>query len=456
MNKINLTEKTYSLLLFGATFLVLLIFAYWFAVERVLFEDASVVLFKILNYKTFYITNYRFISAFIELPVVIGVKLNLSVKVIVYLFSFGYFIPEFIISFLLIFILKDYKNLLVLLLLLTVLNNFDFYYTYAEFHKGINLSVLFLSMLQHKNNFITKLILYYTCLLFLYFIILFCHPLMAIVVLFIFFYQYVENKIDIVDLKRFVFFAVITFVLKSVFFRTGYETQKMKLTITFIKDNILLEGFLSQCIHHNFIFASIFLTVFFFLLVKNKRQLLSVFAAFSFGYFIMICLIFGKFKFDYYGEYLFKPLVFFVAVILVHQFDFKLKANQLLLSVVIIISLSKIYHYRKILCSHTNRYKEILKVMHDNNINKALISNKAYTFDMFDDRWASSFESTLLDKIVYDSDTSSTFYITYCLACNEKDINTTKTFIDNDDVDNPPYFNIPSENYIVIDSLLIK
>ena len=87
-------EKKYSILLFSFSFLVLLIFAYLFAVERVLFEDASIAIFKLLNYKRFYITNHRFISALIEIPALIGVKYNASVKTIVYLFSYGYFLPE--------------------------------------------------------------------------------------------------------------------------------------------------------------------------------------------------------------------------------------------------------------------------------------------------------------------------------------------------------------------------
>ena len=95
--------------------------------------------------------------------------------------------------------------------------------------------------------------------------------------------------------------------------------------------------------------------------------------------------------------------------------------------------------------------------MHTNNIKKALISKqKGYNFDLFDDRWASSFESVLLDKIIYNSDTSSTFCITYCMSCCIENNQKIRSFIDNDEITYPPYFNLPQEKFIVIDSLLVK
>ena len=450
-------EKKYFILLFSFSFLVLLVFAYLFAVERVLFEDASIAIFKLLNYKRFYITNHRFISALIEIPALIGVKYNASVKTIVYLFSYGYFLPELFIIISLVFILEDYKSLLVLLLLLVVLNNFGFYYTYAEYHKGINLSVLFFSMVYNEERFKEHQKIYNVCLAAIYIVILFCHPLMCIIFFFIYLYFYVEKKIDAQTLKRSVAFILITTALKTLLFRSSYDTQKMKLSITFIKDNKMLEGFSQQLFHHNFVFALFFIFAIFILVRQKKRKLLLLFSVFSFGYFTMICMVFGRGTFDYYGEYLFKPLVFFVAIVIVHQSNFKLKANQLFFAILVVISLSKIYHYRKILTDHTTRYKYILSVMHTNNIKKALISKqKGYNFDLFDDRWASSFESVLLDKIIYNSDTSSTFCITYCMSCCIENNQKIRSFIDNDEITYPPYFNLPQEKFIVIDSLLVK
>ena len=452
-----MSEKKYSILLFTILFSVLLLFAYLFAVERVLFEDASIAIFKLLNYKRFYITNYRFISALIEIPALIGVKYNASVKTIIYLFSYGYFLPELFIILILIFVLKDYMSLLILLLLLVVLNNFGFYYTYAEYHKGINLSVLFFSMLNNEDRFRENPKVYYVCLVALYIVILFCHPLMCIIFFFLSFYLYAEKKIDLQKLKKSAVFILITTALKTLLFRSDYDTQKMKLSITFIKDNKMLEGFTQQLFHHNFVFAVFFIFAIFILIRQNKRKLLLLFSLFSFGYFIMICMLFGRAKFDYYGEYLFKPLVFFIAVIIVHQSDFKLKINQLFFAILVMISLSKIYHYRKILTDHTTRYKDILRVMHTHNIKKAIISKQqGYDFDLFDDRWASSYESVLLDKIIYNSDTSSTFCITYCLSCCIENNQEIRLFIDNDEKTYPPYFNLPMEKYIVIDSLMVK
>lgn len=44
-------EKQYSTIVFGIAFSILLLFAYLFAIERVLFQDASVMIFKIINEK---------------------------------------------------------------------------------------------------------------------------------------------------------------------------------------------------------------------------------------------------------------------------------------------------------------------------------------------------------------------------------------------------------------------
>lgn len=448
-------EKQYSTIVFGIAFSILLLFAYLFAIERVLFQDASVMIFKIINEKKTYVTNYRFISAFIELPSLIAIKYNLSVKIIVYIYSFAFFIPEIITASILVFVLKDYKNLLVLILLLVVLNNFDFYYTYAEFHKGINLCVLFLSIIQNRS-WIQKQTLILS-LLGLYIIILFCHPLTVVCILFIFVYLYVNKDISFRQTLLSGILVIVSAILKLKFIVTDYEKQKMASPIDVLhlfKNNTLLNEFTRQLLHHNFVFLILFLVVIAGLIYHKKYLHLLGFWGFSIGYFLLIIAKNKTIGYDHYGEYFFKPIVFFIAVYIMHQLYHSTSIQRAFLMIMVILSVTKIYHYRKILCAHKERYEAILKVMHTHNIDKAIISKDAYQFDLFDDRWASSYESILLDKIMYDSDSSKTFNITFCTPCSINDNQYGKTFIDVSDTTDNNYFKLSKEKYVIIDSLL--
>ncbi|MDB5228014.1 MAG: hypothetical protein JWN78_2207 [Bacteroidota bacterium] len=445
-----------SLLLFCASFIVLLIFSYHFAMERVLFADTAVSMFKIANYQTFYVTNYRFISLLQELPAVIGAKLHFPVKTLVQLYSLGDFLPEMLVAGLLIFVLKDYRNLLVLILVLVLLNNLNFYYIYAEFHKGLSLSVLFLSLFQQRDKIKISDISFHLISLLLYVIILFAHPLTFICILFTFAYLYAKNQLSLKTYFFYNAFVIFTAVLKLVLVRTAYETEKFSspVDLYFFRDNILLGDFMHQLLQHNFIFGILFLVAIFSLMLSKKFKLLFFFILFTVSYFLLIIIKFKTKEYDYYTECFFRPMAFFLSVVVIHELFVKYEIRYLFLCVAVGISLSKMYHHRKVFEGHLLRYEQIMQIMQEHHINKALLSGQLYQFKKFDDRWPSSYESILLSKILYKGDTTRTFCITFSMkedrAKNEAQL---KPFIDMDEWINPEYFKLPEEKYVVIDSL---
>lgn len=434
------------------TMLVLMALAYVYAEERIVFADTGMALFKMLNEQTFFIANYRFVSLISECLTLIGIKNNLPLENIIQLYSLNYYLIDIIVLILL-FYVKDYKNVLVLLMTLTLFNNLNFFYPFVEYHKTFTCCILLLSLLQNCINKHTHL--YYAAISLLSVIIIFSHPLACISLLFTILFYFItsrKNKYANLLYGLSVLFVSIT---KLVFFPTSYEQSRMGLSwqqVMIWKDNILISGFGKSLVHHDYILLILFLIVVISLILRKQKDILALVITFFFGYLLLIMVFYKQHPYNYYTEALLKPLVFYISVVFVHSC--KVRFKLLIITITVAVSLLNIYHHRKIFTAHIDRYEKIIHIMKQHNMNKALLNGWVYEYHDFDDRWASSYESLIVNKLLYPHDSSRTFFISYCITCDRsKNENFKGHFIDNEEVVTARYFNVPAGEYEVIDSL---
>jgi hypothetical protein len=385
----------------------LLVMAIIYAKERVIYTDSANYLFFSIQSESFFIAHNRFIAYLFEIPLVIGIKCHLPLPSITLLYSLGYFIPDLIVLFILLFIFKDYTKATILILLLIVGNNYDFFYTASEFHKGIYFSLLFWSLIEkiitseHKKiNFLLLFILMI--------ILIWSHPLIVFPMLFILIYIYINDKQFNLNKKNYITIfctILLLIVFKFCFFKSDHENGKYGFIAGFIDgfpyyNTKLFTSFFRNSFAHQISLLSLVAINVVALIMQKKKSIILLFLFFLFGYWLLITASFYTNTYDFYIEHLYKPIVFFiVSVFCIDVIPFIHKKLTLFLLIIIAIyGVLKIKHTAKFYIKQQNKIETILKTMEVNGIQKGFMQGGNFKNMLNDDRWNSGVESLLLSS----------------------------------------------------------
>jgi len=292
-------------------FIVLGIFAIYLFEERLL-ADSGYYIFKVINYRSFWVEHNRFILIFSQFIPFLGVKLGFELKTILCLYSIGH-----IIFFYLIFLISRYyyknKEAGILLLLIQTLGIMSgFFVPMFELYYGAGLLVLFLTILVYSHRKSDWIIL-----LTLSFFILTGHPLASIIMLFILALHAADQKAKYI--KHYIIF--VTFIVAVFIFKkyTASEYEQGKTT-----------AFINNLLHADYNFKyirllSIFLfkyykelifielaTLIFLIFSKNFFKLTIIIIAFL-GTLAIVNISFYGFEQSRYQEQVYFSLSFIVA-----------------------------------------------------------------------------------------------------------------------------------------------
>lgn len=448
-------------------FFVLLIFSVLYAKERIIYTDSGNYLFFAIQSKSFFIAHNRFIAYLFEIPLVIGIKNHLSLQTITVLYSIGYFIPDLIVLSVLVMVFKDYTKTLMLVLLWIVGNNYDFFYTASEFHKGIYFSLLFWCFLEKYLVRRNKGIL--SILFSLMIILIWSHPLIIFPLTFVLIYVYIKDE-QFQQNKRYygiiisLFFFLIVF--KLYFFNSNHENGKYGF-ISGIIDSFpyyktrLFDTFFGYSFAHQLSFLGLISINIFVLARQQKKAILVLYLSFLIGYWFLITASFYTNTYDFYIEHLYKPIIFFTVAVFSAEVIpvIKKEVSVFLLITVAIYGILKIEHTSKFYKMNQKQVLDILYVMESHHIQKAYMQANNYKLMLNDDRWNSSVISLLLSS--YESSTQTkTIAIEYNYEQVGAEMKDDKTNLYNgykvniDDL-NKDYFFLSNQNsYIKIDSLI--
>ena len=314
--------------------------------------DIAFHLFNILKNNDFAIQVNRFGAVFTQVFPLLGSKLGWSLSSIMQFYSSGFIVYHFGIFVLSTLLSKSYKFGLAMLLFSTLLMTYTYYWIQSELIQGIGFLILFFGLLyrfstsKQLGQFWVFPIVSVMLLTLVFF-----HPLLVFPFLFLAIFFYWDATINRDLLKGVTLTFVLFYGIKTLFFKTNYDSQSMEGLDNFwtyfpnyfaIPSNA---DFLNYLVSDYQLFLLAFLLVVGCYIYQKRYLKLSFTLSFFFAYLLLINVSYPGVAEQFYIESLYLPLSFFLIFPLVFDHAHQLQKNHLWigLSLVLVIRLAQIY-----------------------------------------------------------------------------------------------------------------
>lgn len=183
-------------------YLALIILAFVFYKERIIYADSAFHLFFLIKNGSFEIQAARFGTLLTQILPLICIKLGTPLKAVVISYSLNYILNNFICYVLCGSVFKNYRYALILLLFNTMILTDTFYNIQSEIIQGMPMAIALLAYMTIKD--VKSMAWYaYPLLLIALAIVAFIHPLAFFVVLFGAMFHLVD-KSGLADRKLFI------------------------------------------------------------------------------------------------------------------------------------------------------------------------------------------------------------------------------------------------------------
>ncbi|MBX9851102.1 MAG: hypothetical protein K2X86_05010 [Cytophagaceae bacterium] len=394
----------------GITYLSLIFLAIVFYQERVIIFDMSFHTFEIVRSENFAIQYQRFGAVFTQIFPLIAVKLHLSLKAVMILYSAAFVIYHFSAFLISLFLLKNEKLALVILLFSTLLVTHTFYWIQSEFIQGCIFLLLFYGFLLKKENVRSLSITDWVILLAMIITLVFFHPLIAIpfgfmAIFFLLSYAKTNHRLIFISILLF----GITLAAKSIFFPPkGYDANRMS-TLKYFTDLFpdyftlsINKKFLRYCLR-DYYFLPIFLiiTSAFYIRQKNIKKLFLI-LAFFFGYLLLINVTTYQWPEQFYLESFYLCLSLFVVIPLVFDIMPKINKEKLFYTSLILILLIRVIHIgfsNTKYSARLNWNKKFLSETEKYPSKKLILDKSMVPMNILKLQWSSPYEFLLLSSL---------------------------------------------------------
>ena len=398
-----------NILLAGiAAYAFLFLLAALFFKERTVFIDMAFHTFYIIKDGTFAIQNFRFGAFFTQLFPLLSSKAELPLTTVTFLYSIS-----FVIYYLLLFIvlLKWVKNeafALILLLFNTVMVTHTFYWVQSELPQGIAFGLVYAAVVQ-RLALKDKLPDYGAALLgVLLYVTVFFHPLMILALLYLLVFLMLHHP----QRKKFFIYniaAAITIAgIKSVFFKTAYDSQSLQGLSNFLKlfpnyFNLQANKNLVRYLLNDYYFVLLLLGWAVYFYIKNRQFLKLALMLFSFGGYAMLVNVTspsGGAQFYFENQY----LLLSVIVIIPFVMDIlpRIKTLRLARGVVagmLLISMVRILFTHDVYTNRLNWNREFLTKTEKLADKKIIIPAEKMPGDTLLMTWGTSYEMWMLSTL---------------------------------------------------------
>lgn len=385
-----LNHKSHRLLYFICILCisVLTLYAIFTYQERMLFVDPAWITYHIINTKSLMIQEHRYGSFITQIFPLIGVYLGSSLKTILIVYSFSFYL--FYLTAILIIGVKwkQYSWAILLTLYLTLFVSDTYYWPNNEVHQGITWMFLWIALYLHRlgtHNFFSLLFCWIFLVLAISSHLLVCVPL-------VFLWGYTHAFFDIKKLlkdKIFVFFTLSILILVIGRYQLSdagwYDPVKLE-GVKNLNLYSLLQTFKSgqatsftQLLLVNYWLAiPIFLISVSWLIYSRRYFLLFWMLAFAIGYFMLICITFPE-AFDRSLRFYMESEWAALSIIIATPFVFWLKTHPkapIYLTLLLTIRLIYIFNSYDYFHLRLTHLRTTLYHMKDKNVNKALIQKE--------------------------------------------------------------------------------
>ncbi len=397
------------------TSIAMVFFACFYYKERIIFTDTAVYAFTVADRGSFYIATNRFICILSQLLPIAGALLGVPLSTILILYSVNFILLPLTACYVVYKPLKSPSTALAILLFYTFSSMWVFYYPVSEFQMGLCLLLVyhayilwyFRQPVQKKPAFC---IISFTVLV----TVTFSHPLSLYVFLAWLLWLYItcpkcRSRLLLFSLAV----VIISHFIKDSFFKTYVgdiiydESRKEGLKNfsaalpSYFSSNLAKES-MKVFVHEYFTVLIISLLLFFYFIVNRKWIPAFLFPALLLGFWLLVTVSFPEYKYDHYTEHLYQPLPFFVALVFsryVHKLFPKNLLRGLVLTIIFIISFSKINSNHKFYTLRLQWFQNYIGFMHEKKVRNGVISPHYLAFGKNYDYWASTPESYLLSSL---------------------------------------------------------
>jgi hypothetical protein len=160
-------------------FVVLLIGAIYFSLERILFSDASYILFRILNFDSLQIQEHRYGSFMTQGFPLIASKLHLPLSTIVVLYSASFNIFYLLVAFLLVYKFREYSLAVLMSFYYVLFVSDTYFWTNNEVHQGVAWMFLFFGAIILFGKKGMHWLIIFPVFTILAFLTIYTHPLLV-------------------------------------------------------------------------------------------------------------------------------------------------------------------------------------------------------------------------------------------------------------------------------------
>lgn len=285
--------------------LILLLLSIFYYRERIIFMDASYILFQIINNGHLAIQENRFGSFITHLVPLLFAKLNMPIKTIIIGYTLSFNLFYLAVISIMVFKLREYALAILMSFYYLLMVSDTFYWSNNEVHQGIAWMFLTIALLQYGTNNKTNSFMQITILFIIGFLAISSHMLVTMPFAFLFFYIFFDKTQNHFALKEKIILPLV--LLGLIFFKyrlslmQNYDGQKLllidKLSLNdifyYINQDFGLH-FIKSCTKEYWL-VTLLLLVGLISLIRTKKWglfLLTVMGCFS--YYTFMCVTFSN------------------------------------------------------------------------------------------------------------------------------------------------------------------
>lgn len=288
----------------------------YFAFERILNSDSSYYLFHVLNFKTFWLPEYRWGDVFSQIPVSLFMKVGASLESLIYIYSLTFPLQFLIIALICEYYLKVREAALTLALAIVTGIAFSFFHPVTETYQALAFGILLYATLV-SERFRFNSLLYYGCNTTVALVCFVSHPVSVFIIGFVALFSFISKQIKLLPFLFMMILSGLAVLLRLIFTPAGtYDTAQYSnfyASIRLLSDFGSLHPVIFLKLHvFDIYFSSMLLIGIFGLVAFKSKNKLLFFASLicSFGFAIIGILTFAKGDLDMMMEKTFMPSIF--------------------------------------------------------------------------------------------------------------------------------------------------
>lgn len=398
-------------------FFLMLIGSVYFYSERMFFSDTSYMAFQIINKGSFHIEWFRFGAFITQLSILIGVKLGLSIKSILILYSASFHVFYFFVAAALFWWFKAYRWVILFAFYWVLITTTTFFWPINDVHQGMGyLLLMFIALIkagEKKYNIAIPIFIIVT----LGATAIFCHPLIIAALIFLWVYLIAEKKEWYYNTKNTIILSVtvLIIIVVKVYVSnnyTAYDTEKLKKVNNLSTEDVLAtftSSLAKEMYDHmfsNFWLLPVIFLIGIITLLWRKRFFLAIW---SLGcivvYFILLCITFND-----YQSFVIESEMMTGIILATTPFVFltlPYLKRELVAGILLFVFIERGINFYGAWSYFEQREQNIghmIRKMKEKNFTKvAIINDQEFANENWEHKWAFSAESMLLSACIWDN-----------------------------------------------------